>query len=329
VSSHDRAIYVSTDIGVKRVIPSSVFPPPQIENVNRASKNPTTASSVDFIVTFTKPVTGVDVSDFYLKVTGTKEASITDVLDLGSETTYKVSVDISGTGSGTLRLEVVDNDTIIDATFFPLGGPGIHNGNFTAGEIYYIVTDKLFNSTVLNDGWTLESSETSSVASTKSSNGTLRVGDDARNRQYRSLLYFDTSDLLDKAVITKVTLLIKKAGLVSDKDIFTTHGNLVADMKNGFFGLNKLLELSDFQSAAAPISTAGKFTALVPAAPEWYQLTLGPLNFQYVNVLGVTQFRLRFMKDDDNDKKADFISFYAGDAAATDQPQLIIEYYVP
>jgi hypothetical protein len=44
--------------------------------------------------------------------------------------------------------------------------------------------------------------------------------------------------------------------------------------------------------------------------------------------MGVTQFRLRFTKDDDNDKTADFISLYAGEDA-TNAPQLIVEYSLP
>jgi hypothetical protein len=45
---------------------------------------------------------------------------------------------------------------------------------------------------------------------------------------------------------------------------------------------------------------------------------------------GITQFRLRFEKDDDNDKIADIIAFYAGDEAnALWRPVLGIEYYVP
>ena len=44
---------------------------------------------------------------------------------------------------------------------------------------------------------------------------------------------------------------------------------------------------------------------------------------------GVTQFRLRFSKDDNNDFGTDFLKLYSGNALETDRPQLIIEYYVP
>jgi hypothetical protein len=149
------------------------------------------------------------------------------------------------------------------------------------------------------------------------------VGDDTRNKQYRSLLYFDTASLPNNAVLSKVIVKIKKAG-VAGTDPFTTHGNLIADMKKGFFGLSPL-ELTDFNAAAAPINTAGKFSDITGG---WYQLTLSPANFKYINLGGVTQFRLRFTKDDDNDKTADFTSFYSGDDE-TNPPQLIVEYTTP
>src|SRR5207237_4113487 len=57
----------------------------------------------------------------------------------GSGTTYTVTVD-TGTGVGTVRLDVVDDDSIqsTDALVLPLGGTGAGNGNFSAGEVYTI-----------------------------------------------------------------------------------------------------------------------------------------------------------------------------------------------
>ncbi len=44
---------------------------------------------------------------------------------------------------------------------------------------------------------------------------------------------------------------------------------------------------------------------------------------------GVTQFRLRFNKDDNHDFGADFLKIYSGNAGAKSQPQLIVEYNLP
>ncbi len=92
------------------------------------------AGPINFIVTFQEPVTGVDSGDFALTTTGSVSgASVTGVS--GSGTTWTVTVD-SGSGSGTIRLDVVDNDSIVDGAGNPLGGPGLGNGNFTTGEVF-------------------------------------------------------------------------------------------------------------------------------------------------------------------------------------------------
>ena len=165
------------------------------------------------------------------------------------------------------------------------------------------------------------------MGGTLSATSYLRLGDDAANRQYRSLLYFNTASLPDNATITNVTLKILEAGVIrTNTDPFTTHGYLLADIKKGFFGASAL-EIGDFQ-AAASANSVGHFTA-VSGLPGWFQLVLGAANYRYINLTGVTQFRLRFATDDDNDKIADYVSFYAGDAAAANRPLLIVEYTLP
>ncbi|MCU1347361.1 MAG: polymorphic outer membrane protein, partial [Acidobacteria bacterium] len=109
---------------------------PTVVSINRAAATPTNAASVSFTVTFSETVTGVDSGDFNLVTTGLAGASITGVT--GSGTTYSVSAN-SGAGNGTLGLDLVDNDSIVDATTNPLGGPGAGNGNFT-GQVYVVDT---------------------------------------------------------------------------------------------------------------------------------------------------------------------------------------------
>ena len=52
-------------------------------------------------------------------------------------------------------------------------------------------------------------------------------------------------------------------------------------------------------------------------------------NFSYINLTGVTQFRLRFTLDDNNDHGADYLLLYSGSAVSTNCPQLVIQYYTP
>ncbi|MGC8855185.1 MAG: hypothetical protein ACP5QU_00115 [Anaerolineae bacterium] len=56
---------------------------------------------------------------------------------------------------------------------------------------------------------------------------------------------------------------------------------------------------------------------------------LNPTAFSFLNKTGLTQFRLRFTKDDNDDRSADYLKFFSGNAALAYRPVLIIEYYVP
>ncbi|MBK9208848.1 MAG: S-layer homology domain-containing protein [Anaerolineales bacterium] len=105
--------------------------PPTVSSVTRASANPTGASSVDFLVTFSEAVNGVDTTDFDLITSGVTGASLVVFNDHVFETTYTVSVN-TGTGNGTIRLDVLDNDTIVDA------GTNSLSAGHTSGEVYTI-----------------------------------------------------------------------------------------------------------------------------------------------------------------------------------------------
>lgn len=108
---------------------------PVVQSIVRADADPTAAASVDYTVTFSTPVTGVDAADFALTSTGTiAGASITGVSGAGA--VYTVTVN-TGTGNGTLRLDVTD-DNSINAGGSPLGGAGVGDGNFTTGAFYTI-----------------------------------------------------------------------------------------------------------------------------------------------------------------------------------------------
>ncbi len=110
--------------------------PPLVESITRVNANPTQASYVAFLVTFTEPVSGVDASDFTLIVQGLTDAIILSIL---TETEQSYTVNIStGVGSGTLQLDLIDDDSISDAAGNPLGGEGLENGDFTTGDIYNI-----------------------------------------------------------------------------------------------------------------------------------------------------------------------------------------------
>ena len=183
-----------------------------------------------------------------------------------------------------------------------------------------------FISQAANDGWILESGENSNVGGTQNIGATtFNVGDDPSNKQYRSIVSFNTASIPDTAVITSAQLKIRKQG-VAGTDPFTTHGNLLVDIRNGHFGNGIGVELADF---SAPASTGTYQEYISAITSNWYGVTLSPANLGFISKAGVTQFRLRFSLDDDNDKIADYVKFYSGNAPAGYQPQLIITYYTP
>jgi CSLREA domain-containing protein len=112
-----------------------------VVNSQRVGVNPTSAASVDFTVTFSEVATGVDISDFTLTTTGITGAYIFSVNSSG--TTYTVTVN-TGNDIGTIRLDVIDDDSILNSVGNPLGGVGTGNGNYTSGEVYSIFRT-LFN----------------------------------------------------------------------------------------------------------------------------------------------------------------------------------------
>lgn len=190
----------------------------------------------------------------------------------------------------------------------------------TAGKTGTFVSDPL------KDGWVLESNEISGKGDTTNSAETIvRIGDHATKRQYRAILHFNTASLPDAAVITSATLKLVKQGTVG-VDPFTTHGNLLVDIRKQFFGINANLLSADFEANANAFGVAIFDT--VPVA-GYYNASLNATGRSLIDRTGATQFRLYFALDDNNNGVADYLKFHSGNAIAAMRPQLIIHYYVP
>ncbi len=190
---------------------------------------------------------------------------------------------------------------------------------------YTPVSTAYYRSQGANDGWVLESTEKSKKGgSLNATAASFYLGDDASDRQYRAILQFSAS-LPANAVVTSVTLKIKKLGLVGTSP-FKTHGPLLVDIRKPYFGSKANLLISDFQAPAGK-SAAAQF-GITPTG-KWYSASFPASYFPYINLAGTTQFRLRFTKDDNDDLGADYMKFYSGNAGINTQPMLVIEYYVP
>jgi len=276
-------------------------------------------------------VTGVDLvapfADLKL-TTDLTGAAITSVTP-ASGSTYTVNVN-TGAGNGMLRLDVVDNDSIMDSGGNLLGGTGAGNGDFSSGETYTVnksVTPVTvtFTSNPTYDGWLLESGENTNVGGTlDKGTTTFNVGDDPKDKQYRGILSFNTSALPDNAVIVSVQLKVKRQGIVGT-DPFGTHGNLLSEIRSGSFSNNIALQTGDF-SAPASSTIRDQFVGLTFT---WFGAQLSDANLLLVNKTATTQFRLSFSKDDNDDLSADYIKFYSGNSTSTNVPQLVVSYYTP
>jgi hypothetical protein len=113
-----------------------VVNPPQVQSINRANPDPTAQATVEFTVQFNQDVAGVDASDFVISKTGniTGEGLIAVVPVSNSAYTVRVN---AGSGNGSLRLDLKDNDSIRNSSTVPLGGSGLENGSFP-GQAYTI-----------------------------------------------------------------------------------------------------------------------------------------------------------------------------------------------
>ncbi len=184
-----------------------------------------------------------------------------------------------------------------------------------------------FKSAGSQDGWILESTETSNTGgSLNASATTFRLGDDAANRQYRAILSFNTASLPTNAVITSAVIKIRKSGAQTGSNPFNVLTSLLADIRKPYFGSASTLQLADFKASSSATKVA---TFNETPIGGWYSAVLNSAGRNNINKNNLTQFRLYFSKDDNNDLGADFMKFFSGNASASNRPILIVNYYEP
>ena len=299
--------------------------PPYVVSSLAANDNPTTAATVNFYVTFSEAVTGVDISDFTLDtvmLTGAHTVSVS-----GGPKTYRVSVN-TGSGSGTLHLNVQAHGSIQNADGVPLGGIG-GNGDYMTGSTYVVRPSvQTFTSQGAQDGWILESGDDTGVGGKITvSHPTIAVGQDKAHRRYRSILHFNTGALPDTLVITRARLQLKRYSMSPGwRNPFGLQGNLQVDMSNPRFGTGIALQVSDFQAEPSVSSVVAVFNP--NPSESIYTAVLDSIGKVNLNLMGSTQFRLRFTGDAYDVESS--VQFFSGDApTVTDRPTLVVEYYIP
>ena len=310
---------------------------PAVTNVSSTTSDGTYKAGgvIAITVTFNKTVNVIGMPHLALE-TGSTDRIAVYASGSGSDTlTFSYTVQ---TGDKSIDLDYLSSEalslnggTIQDAASnnaaLTLPNPGAASSLRANKAIVILapITTQL-KSAGAQDGWVLETSETSNQGGVIDAAAAIfNLGDTANKQQYRSILSFNTASLPDNAVITGVILKIKKQS-VAGTNPFTTHGKIAVDIPKGLLSNNAALQATDFQAAAIKPGI-GSITNTQTSG--WYSAKLTSAAYLYVNRKGITQLRLRFQKDDDNDLVADFIRFYSGNSSAGNQPILVIEYYMP
>jgi hypothetical protein len=193
---------------------------------------------------------------------------------------------------------------------------------------YCAATVVTLTSIAPQDGWVLESSESSNaggtVNGTAATSSALRVGDSTGDRQYKSVISFDTSPIPDDATIVAATLRLRR-GTANGTNPFTTHGACRADVRTGRFSGSAKLQPGDFQAPATAVQAASLSNAAANGA--WSEGSLNAAGLAALDQTGTTQFRVYFDLDDNDDKGNDYIGYYSGNnTTAANRPQLVVTY---
>ncbi|HEX3129172.1 MAG TPA: S8 family serine peptidase [Thermoanaerobaculia bacterium] len=200
--------------------------------------------------------------------------------------------------------------------------------NETTDTCFAPTTQVTFNSVAAQDGYVLESGETTNVGgsnnSTAATTSALRVGDDNKDKQYKTVVSFDTSSIPDGATIVSAIVRLRR-GTLSGTNPFTTHGICWADVQSGGFSGSTTLQNGDFEAAATAVQSASLTNAATDGA--WSEGNLNAAGLVAINKTGTTQLRIYFALDDNDDTGNDFLGYYSGDnGTAANRPQLVITY---
>ncbi len=185
---------------------------------------------------------------------------------------------------------------------------------------------RTFHSTAALDGRIVESSEDSDTGGTfntgNSGTSAIRIGDDNLDNQFRGFLSFDTSSIPDFAPIRGVQLQCRVGITLGGPHLSLQQ--MVADQRSGFFGPNPDLELADW-NATPTVASATTLLRLTGGGQTWWAGNLSQAGQSAINKTGLTQFRLRFQRDDDDDLSTDYVGCYSGDNATLDnRPRLVV-----
>lgn len=115
-------------MGTNSIGQAQPSPAPRVWSI-AADESHRTEYSTSFRVTFSEPVTGVDMADF--RVFGSETAHIRDVQPTDTANVFVLTVSHENT-SAEIVVMLVDDDTVVNEAGIPLGTAGAQNGNVTS-----------------------------------------------------------------------------------------------------------------------------------------------------------------------------------------------------
>ncbi|MDM8566644.1 Calx-beta domain-containing protein [Candidatus Halobeggiatoa sp. HSG11] len=128
LKGNTRKVHNQVDIGAYEV------QAPIAKSIVRADNSPTNATEINYTVTFNEAVSGVTEADFKIATSGNVTASINPVG--AASKVYAVKVSITGGDNGTVGLNLLDDDSIVNNYGIPLLD---HDNDETKiGEVYTI-----------------------------------------------------------------------------------------------------------------------------------------------------------------------------------------------
>ena len=301
----------------------------QIQSVPTPNSTPLgTAPNTAPAVTISAPADGSS-SDEGTSVTFTGTATDTEDGDLTASLAWSSDLDGSIGSGGSFSTSALSVGThTITASVSDSGGlVGSDSITVTVNAISGPV-EVTFISIAAEDGWVRESSENSNVGGATNSNNNgqsaLRAGDHRNDRQYKTVVSFDTSSIPNGATIVSATLRLRR-GRLTGTNPFTTHGTCWVDVHSGGLGGSTTLANGDFEAAATVARSASLSN---PAADgDWSEGSLDPVGLTAVNKGGTTQLRVYFDLDDNDDRGNDYMGYYSSNNSnSANHPQLVVTY---
>lgn len=183
---------------------------------------------------------------------------------------------------------------------------------------------RLFTLDSGSDLWVQECSVESSRKCFTDTNETMFVvGKDLRDKQYRSILSFNTSGLPDNAVVTSIKLKLKSTGIAGVNPLNDRH-DLTVDICTSPSYKTVRYQVIESSDGLTCNDNVGTFNQTPNSG--WYTADLHPDAFQSLNLTGVTRFRLRIGGIENADAARAYIMFDSGTAEISNGPILSVHY---